>query len=60
MPNHVDPVCGMQVDEKDAAGLSESGGTTYYFDKEECLSKFNQDPEKYAVTPDIKEEPADA
>ena len=59
MPNHIDPVCGMQVEEKDAAGLSESGGKTYYFDKEECMSTFNQDPEKYAAKSD-KEEPGDA
>ena len=48
MANHIDPVCEMQVEEKDAAGLSEHQGTTYYFDSEECMSKFNQHPEQYA------------
>jgi YHS domain-containing protein len=48
MTNHIDPVCGMQVEEKDAAGLSEHDGVTYYFDSEECMSKFNQHPEQYA------------
>ena len=48
MANHIDPVCGMQVEEKDAAGLSEHQGTTYYFDGEECMTKFNQHPEQYA------------
>ena len=48
MANHIDPVCRMQVKEKDAAGLSDHKGTSYYFDSEECMTKFNQRPEKYA------------
>lgn len=48
MANHIDPVCKMQVEERDAAGLSEYKGTTYYFDSEECLRKFNEHPEQYA------------
>jgi len=47
MTNHIDPVCGMPVEEKDAAGISEHDGVTYYFDSEECMSKFNQHPEQY-------------
>ena len=50
MATHTDPVCGMPgVEEKNAAGMSEHAGVTYYFDSEECLSKFNQQPERYAV-----------
>ena len=48
MTSHIDPVCGMPVDEKDAAGLSEHAALTYYFDSEECMSKFNQNPGQYA------------
>lgn len=48
MANHIDPVCGMPVEEQNAAGLSEHKGTTYYFDSEECLGKFNQQPAQYA------------
>ena len=48
MANHIDPVCGMQVEEQNAAGLSEYEGTTYYFDSDECMSTFNQHPEQYA------------
>ncbi|HEV8353653.1 MAG TPA: YHS domain-containing protein [bacterium] len=43
-----DPVCGMQVDEKTAAGKSEHKGTTYYFCSEGCKAAFDQNPEQYA------------
>lgn len=58
MANHIDPVCGMQVEKQKAAGLSEHKGTTYYFDSDECMSKFNQHPEQYADKSD-KEERSD-
>lgn len=48
MANHIDPVCGVHVEEQNAAGLSEHKGTTYYFHSEECMSTFNQHPEQYA------------
>lgn len=48
MASHIDPVCGHPVDDKDAAGSAEQGGVTYYFDSEECMSKFNLRPEQYA------------
>ena len=48
MPDHIDPVCGMQVEEQHAAGMSEREGTSYYFDSEECMSKFNDQPERFA------------
>jgi YHS domain-containing protein len=59
MADHIDPICGMQGEEQDAAGLSEYEGTTYYFDSQECMSKFNQHPERYADKSD-KEELSDA
>ena len=55
MTNYIDPVCEMQVEEKDAAGMAEHGGVTYYFDSEECMSLFNEHPEKYAGKSDKKE-----
>jgi YHS domain-containing protein len=42
-----DPVCGMEVDEKDAAGSSEYKGRTYYFCCEDCKKQFDQHPEQY-------------
>ena len=48
MTEHKDPVCEMQVEEKNAAGMAEHNGINYYFDSEECMTLFNQEPEKYA------------
>ena len=43
-----DPVCGMDVDSKSAAGKSEYKGETYYFCSPGCKASFDKDPEKYA------------
>ena len=43
-----DPVCNMQVDEKNAAGQSDYQGQTYYFCSESCKEKFDQNPQQYA------------
>jgi YHS domain-containing protein len=43
----VDPVCGMEVDEKTAEWISEYKGTTYYFCAPGCKASFEKDPEKY-------------
>jgi YHS domain-containing protein len=42
-----DPVCGMEVDEKTAAGKSEYQGITYYFCSSGCKRAFDKEPEKY-------------
>lgn len=42
-----DPVCGMTVDEKNAAATASHGGTTYYFCAEACKRTFEKDPGKY-------------
>ena len=42
-----DPVCGMQVDPKSAAGQAQQGGKTYYFCSASCRDKFEQAPERY-------------
>jgi YHS domain-containing protein len=43
----VDPVCGMEVDEKTAKFKTEYKGTTYYFCAQGCKEMFEKDPEKY-------------
>lgn len=43
----IDPVCGMQVDEKLAAATYEYLGKTYYFCAQGCKNAFQKDPEKY-------------
>lgn len=45
---HKDPVCGMPVDKTNAAGEYEHEGVMYYFDSDECMSKFYEHPEQYA------------
>ncbi len=42
-----DPVCGMNVSERDAAGQVEHDGHAYYFCCQGCAQKFKSDPEKY-------------
>lgn len=43
----IDPVCGMNVDEKKAAATYEYKGKTYYFCAVGCKEKFAQAPEKF-------------
>jgi len=45
----VDPVCGMEVDERKPAGVSQVGGQTYYFCSTGCKAAFDKDPEKYVA-----------
>jgi Cu+-exporting ATPase len=42
-----DPVCGMEIDPKTAAGRSEYKGQTYYFCSTGCKKDFDKEPEKY-------------
>ncbi|HYE72116.1 MAG TPA: YHS domain-containing protein [Blastocatellia bacterium] len=49
MAKHLDPVCGMQVEEDQAVGQSEYLNQTYYFCSQDCKTKFDQDPESYVV-----------
>ena len=42
-----DVVCGMEIDEKKAAGKSEYKGQTYYFCSAGCKKTFDKEPEKY-------------
>jgi P-type Cu+ transporter len=43
----IDPVCGMTVEPKAAAGSHEYAGVTYYFCSKHCLAAFKADPAKY-------------
>lgn len=45
---HTDPVCGMKVDPKSAAGSHDHDGTTYYFCSKSCLAKFQADPARFS------------
>lgn len=42
-----DPVCGMNVNEKKAAGSSTYAGKTYYFCSSNCKTEFEKAPSKY-------------
>ncbi len=44
-----DPVCGMDVDPKEAAGKSSFQGVTYYFCSVRCKEDFDADPVKYLL-----------
>jgi Cu+-exporting ATPase len=49
--SHIDPVCGMTV-EDDSPRRFAFDGTTYYFCSDHCLAKFSADPARYlAPTP---------
>ncbi len=48
-----DQVCGMTIEDKDAAAISEYRGKTYYFCSSQCKDKFEKDPEKYITEPAI-------
>lgn len=43
----IDPVCGMSVDPRTAAGKSEYKGKTYYFCAPGCKQTFDKDPERF-------------
>ena len=43
-----DPICGMKVDEKKAAGTSTYSGATYYFCSTGCKAEFDKNPTKFA------------
>jgi len=48
----IDPVCGMEIDPKTAAGKSEYQGKTYYFCSSGCKKAFDKEPQKFAARPD--------
>jgi YHS domain-containing protein len=44
----VDPVCGMNVEERTSRFKVEFGGKAYYFCSRVCQERFEADPDKYA------------
>lgn len=44
---HHDPVCGMDIEEQEAAGTIEHQGTLYYFCSPHCLETFRANPQQY-------------
>jgi len=47
----LDPVCGMTVDPKQAAGTHVHQGQPYHFCSKHCVEKFKADPAKYLQRP---------
>ena len=43
-----DPVCGMDVNERDAKGQAQYQGKTFSFCSQGCQQKFEQNPDRYA------------
>ena len=43
-----DPICGMMIDPKYAAGSSVHEGVTFYFCSPGCKRTFDKDPHRYA------------
>lgn len=44
-----DPVCGMEVEPKEAAGKSQFGEWLYFFCSPRCKQDFDGDPVKYLL-----------
>lgn len=45
----LDPVCGMRIDRGEARDRCRFETHTYYFCSELCRSRFDIDPERYAL-----------
>jgi Cu+-exporting ATPase len=45
--SHIDPVCGMDVEEEDSVGTVPHDGVTYYFCAESCLERFRDNPSEF-------------
>ena len=46
----IDPVCGMSIEEKDAAATTVYGGRTYSFCSISCKTEFDQNPQAFLGT----------
>ena len=46
----IDPVCGMTVDPRTAAGSHVHAGRTYWFCATSCLDRFRADPDRYLAS----------
>ncbi len=52
----MDPVCGMDVDEKTAPAKTTYQGQIYYFCSESCKEDFLEDPERFTEGEDFYRE----
>lgn len=50
----IDPICGMEVDEKTAKFKTKYKGKTYYFCAPGCKFIFEENPQKYTSNPSKK------
>ena len=48
---HLDPVCGMTIEEEDAVGTHVHDGVTYYFCAPGCLERFKANPGEFLSPP---------
>lgn len=48
---YTDPVCKMEIEEKEIAAQSEYQGKTYHFCSVGCKKVFDKDPTKYVGKP---------
>jgi Cu+-exporting ATPase len=44
---HLDPVCGMTIEEVDAVGTHQHDGTTFFFCHQGCLERFKRNPKEF-------------
>lgn len=42
-----DPVCGMEIDPKEAVATRVHDGRTFYFCSQNCVDQFDADPHRY-------------
>ncbi len=54
MPTHVDPVCGMNVEEAEAAARRDYQGQTIFFCAVGCAETFDREPSKYVATSETR------
>ncbi len=57
---HLDPVCGMTIEEADAVGSHQHAGVTYYFCNPSCLERFREDPKRFLEPEDTPRIPVPA
>ena len=50
----IDPVCGMEVDERTTDDKAAYNGTTYYFCSVDCKDEFQASPEDYIGGEEMK------
>jgi YHS domain-containing protein len=52
-----DPVCAMEIDERQSAGTSVYNGRTFYFCSERCREAFDRNPKAYTARADMQLHP---